>query len=389
MSQGQYVFTQLCSFLPKRIFDCLVDKYEGNKWVKSFTCWHHLLVMVFGQLSNRKSMRDLIVTLNAHRSKFYRLGLGKSVTRSNLSKANEVREAMIFKEYADRLIDIARRKRDGLKEFFVKNKVFAFDSTTISLCLSVYWWTKLHHSKGGVKAHTLYDVKTDVPAFVIVTDASVHDSQVMGDIPYEADAIYIFDRAYMDTAQLYAIALQKAFFVVREKHKMKFDIIEDKHYDNPATGIMADQIVRFSGSKTKNKYPETIRRVIYYDSIGNRTFVFYTNNTNLSAEDIAELYKNRWSVELFFKWLKQHLHVKEFYGTSENAVNIQIYSAIITYCLVAIVGSELHLKMSTYELLRIIGVSLFDKTPLRELLKDEPAEDDNGNDQQLWLEFED
>ena len=293
MSQGQYVFTQLCSFLPKRIFDCLVDKYEGNKWVKSFTCWHHLLVMVFGQLSNRKSMRDLIVTLNAHRSKFYRLGLGKSVTRSNLSKANEVREARIFKEYADRLIDLARRKRDGLKEFFVKNKVFAFDSTTISLCLSVYWWTKLHHSKGGVKAHTLYDVKTDVPAFVIVTDANVHDSQVMGDIPYEADAIYIFDRAYMDTGQL------------------------------------------------------------------------------------------------FFKWLKQHLHVKEFYGTSENAVNIQIYSAIITYCLVAIVGSELHLKMSTYELLRIVGVSLFDKTSLRELLKDEPVEDDNGNDQQLWLEFED
>ena len=150
MSQGQYVFTQLCSFLPKRIFDCLVDKYDGNKWVKSFTCWHHLLVMVFGQLSNRKSMRDLIVTLNAHRSKFYRLGLGRSVTRSNLSKANEVREARIFKEYADRLIDIASRKRDGLKEFFVKNKVFAFDSTTISLCLSVYWWTKLHHSKGGV-----------------------------------------------------------------------------------------------------------------------------------------------------------------------------------------------------------------------------------------------
>ena len=389
MSQGQYVFTQLCSFLPKRVFDCLVDKYEGNKWVISFTCWHHLLIMVFGQLSNRKSMRDLIVTLNAHRSKFYRLGLGKSVTRSNLSKANEVREARIFKEYADRLIDIARRKRDGLKEFFVKNKVFAFDSTTISLCLSVYWWTKLHHSKGGVKAHTLYDVKTDVPAFVIITDASIHDSKVMGEIPYEADAIYIFDRAYMDTAQLYAIALLKAFFVVREKHRMKFEITEDKQYNNPATGIMADQIVRFTGAKTKKKYPETIRRVVYYDCIGNRTFVFYTNNTDLSAEDIAELYKNRWSVELFFKWLKQHLHIKEFYGTNENAVNIQIYSAIITYCLVAIVSSELNLKMSTYEVLRIVGVSLFDKTSLKELLKDEPVEDANGNDQQLWLEFED
>ena len=352
MSQGQYVFTQLCSFLPKRVFDCLVDKYDGNKWLKSFTCWHHLLVMVFGQLSNRKSMRDLIVTLNAHRSKFYRLGFGKSVTRSNLSKANEVREVRIFKEYADRLIEIARRKRDGLKEFFVKNKVFAFDSTTISLCLSVYWWTKLHHSKGGVKAHTLYDVKTDVPAFLIVTDASIHDSKVMGKVPYEADAIYIFD-------------------------------------DNPATGIMADQTIRFTGCRTKKKYPKAIRRVVYYDSIGNRTFVFYTNNMELSAEDIAELYRNRWSVELFFKWLKQHLHVKEFYGTSENAVNIQIYSAIIAYCLVAIVASELKLEMSTYDVLRIVGVSLFDKTPLRELLNNEfLAHDDEGN-QQLWLEFED
>jgi hypothetical protein len=334
-------------------------------------------------------MRDLIVTLNAHRSKFYRLGFGKSVTRSNLSKVNEVREVKIFKEYADRLIDIARRKRDGLKEFFVSNKVFAFDSTTISLCLSVYWWTKLHHSKGGVKAHTLYDVKTDVPAFVIVTDASVHDSRVMGEIPYEADAIYIFDRAYMDTAQIFAIAMLKAFFVVREKHKMKFRIIEDKQYNNPLTGIMADQIVKFTGPKTKKNYPETIRRVVYYDSIGNRTFVFYTNNMELTAEDIAELYKNRWSVELFFKWLKQHLHIKEFYGTSENAVSIQIYSAIIAYCLVAIVGSELKLKMSTYDVLRIIGVSLFDKTPLRELLNDESAENIKDSDLQLWLEFED
>ena len=383
------MFTQLCCFLPKRIFDCLVDKYEGNKWVKSFTCWHHLLVMVFAQLSNRNSMRDLIVTLNAHRSKFYRLGFGKSVTRSNLSKANEVREVKIFKDYADRLIGIARRKRDGLKEFFVENKVFAFDSTTISLCLSVFWWTKLHHSKGGVKAHTLYDVKTDVPAFLIVTDASVHDSKVMGEIPYEADAIYIFDRAYMDTKQLYAIALLKAFFVVREKHKMKFKVIEDKQYNNPATGIMADQIVKFSGTRTRKKYPDTIRRVVYYDSIGNRTFVFYTNNMDLKAEGIAKLYKNRWSVELFFKWLKQHLRIKEFYGTSENAVNIQIYSAIIAYCLVAIVTSEMKLKMSTYDVLRIVGVSLFDKTPLRELLTDEPVEVADKNDQQLCLEFED
>jgi IS4 transposase len=187
-------------------------------------------------------------------------------------------------------------------------------------------------------------------------------------VPYEADAIYIFDHAYMDTKQLNAIALLKAFFVVREKRKMKFCIVEDKQYNNPATGIMADQVIKFTGSRTKKKYPKAIRRVVYYDSIGNRTFVFYTNNTDLSAEDIAELYRDRWSVELFFKWLKQHLHVKEFYGTSENAVSIQIYSAIIAYCLVAMVSRELKLEMSTYDVLRIVGVSLFDKTPLRELL---------------------
>lgn len=201
--------------------------------------------------------------------------------------------------------------------------------------------------------------------------------------------IYIFDRAYMDTGQLYTIALLKAFFVVREKQKMRFKIIEDKQYNNPATGIMADLIVKFTGPKTKKKYPELIRRVVYYDSIGNRTFIFYTNNMDLTAEDIAELYKNRWSVELFFKWLKQHLHIKEFYGTSENAVNIQVYTAIIAYCLVAIVGSELKLKMSNYDVLRVVGVSLFDKTPLKELLKDEPIEDPEKLDKQLWLDFED
>ena len=175
----------------------------------------------------------------------------------------------------------------------------------------------------------------------------------------------------------------------REKHKMKFCIVEDKQYNNPATGIMADQVIKFTGSRTKKKYPKAIRRVVYYDSIGNRTFVFYTNNMDLNAEDIAELYKNRWSVELFFKWLKQHLHIKEFYGTSENAVNIQIYSAIIAYCLVAIVASELKLEMSTYDVLRIVGVSLFDKTPLRRLLNNEHEVHVNEKDQQLWLEFED
>jgi hypothetical protein len=318
------------------------------------------------------------------------LGFGKSVTRSNLSKANEVREVRIFQEFADRMVAISRKKRDGIKDFFISNKVYAFDSSTISLCLSVYWWTKLHHGKGGVKLHELYDVKTDIPAFSIVTDASLHDSKVMDLIPYEKDSFYIFDRAYMVTEMLYLIHKAKAFFVVREKHRMVFKVVEDKSYNNPVTGVMADQIIKFTGNKTKNNYPEELRRVVFYDKEGNRTFVFYTNNTDVTAEEVALLYKYRWRCELFFKWLKQHLRVKEFYGTSENAVKIQIYAAIIAYCLVAIVQSELKLKMDTYDLLRILNVSLLTRMPLEDLLIEaSKAEDDDKHYVQLTLDFKD
>ena len=390
MNQGKYIFSQLTQFLPKRVFDCLVDKYDGNKYVKSFTCWNHLLVMIFGQLCNRDGLRDLIVTLAPFKSSFHHLGFGKSVTRSNLSKANEMREVRIFQEFAERTASIARQKRDGIKDFFIANKVYAFDSSTISLCLSVFWWTKLHHGKGGVKLHELYDVKTDIPAFSIITDASLHDSQVMDQIPYEKDSFYIFDRAYMDTKMLYLIHKREAFFVVREKHKMVFDVVEDKGYDNPATGVMADQIIRFRGNKTKKHYPETLRRVIFYDKEGNRTFVFYTNATAITAEEVALLYKYRWRCELFFKWLKQHLRVKEFYGTSENAVKIQIYAAIIAYCLVAIVQRDMKLEMDTYDVLRILNVSLLTKIPLVDLLtKASIAEEEDKRCVQLKLEFKD
>ncbi len=388
MNQGRYIFSQVCEFLPKRVFDRLVDKFEGNKYVKSFTCWNHLLVLIFGQLSNRDGLRDLIVTLAPFRSAFHHLGFGKSVTRSNLSKANEIREVRIFQEFADRMVAIARKKRDGIKDFFISNNVYAFDSSTISLCLSVYWWTKLHHGKGGVKLHELYDVKTDIPAFSIVTDASLHDSKVMDQIPYEKYSFYIFDRAYMVTEMLYHIHKAGAFFVVREKHKMVFKVVEDKNYNNPETGVMADQIIKFAGNKTKKNYPEVLRRVVFYDKDSNRTFVFYTNNTEVTAEEVALLYKFRWRCELFFKWLKQHLRVKEFYGTSENAVKIQIYTAIIAYCLVAIIQSELKLNMDTYDVLRILNVSLLTKMPLVDLLtKTSLVEVEDKRYVQLQLEF--
>jgi hypothetical protein len=389
MHQGRYVFTQLVDFLPRKHFEWLVTKYEGNKYVKSFSCWNHLLVLLFGQLSNREGLRDLIVTLTPFKFAFHHLGFGKSVTRSNLSKANEVREVRIFQEFADRMVAIARQKRDGVKDFFISNKVYAFDSSTISLCLSVYWWTKLHHGKGGVKLHELYDVKADIPAFSVITDASLHDSKVMDQIPYEKDSFYIFDRAYMVTKMLYLVEAKDAFFVVREKHKMLFEVVLDKNYNNPETGVMADQIIKFKGHKTKKQYPKELRRIVFYDKEGNRTFVFYTNNFNITAEQVALLYKYRWRVELFFKWLKQHLRVKEFYGTTENAVKIQIYAAITAYCLVVIVQEELKLEMDTYDVLRILNTSLFTKMPLIDLLDSRASlEVEDEKYVQLELKFE-
>jgi hypothetical protein len=389
MHQGRYVFTQLVDFLPRKHFEWLVTKYEGNKYVKSFSCWNHLLVLLFGQLSNREGLRDLIVTLTPFKFAFHHLGFGKSVTRSNLSKANEVREVRIFQEFADRMVAIARQKRDGVKDFFISNKVYAFDSSTISLCLSVYWWTKLHHGKGGVKLHELYDVKADIPAFSVITDASLHDSKVMDQIPYEKDSFYIFDRAYMVTKMLYLVEAKDAFFVVREKHKMLFEVVLDKNYNNPETGVMADQIIKFKGHKTKKQYPKELRRIVFYDKEGNRTFVFYTNNFNITAEQVALLYKYRWRVELFFKWLKQHLRVKEFYGTTENAVKIQIYAAITAYCLVVIVQEELKLEMDTYDVLRILNTSLLTKMPLIDLLDSRASlEVEDEKYVQLELKFE-
>lgn len=368
MNQGRYIFSQLCDFLPVDFFKWLVKKYEGNKYVKSFTCWNHLLVLLFGQLSNREGLRDLVVTLAPHKRAFHHLGFGKSVTRSNLSKANEVRDVRIFREFANRMIAIAREERAGVKDFFLSNKVYAFDSTTISLCLSVFWWTRLHHGRGGVKMHTLYDVTTDIPSFVIITDASVHDSKVMDQIPYQSDSFYIFDRAYVATEHLFQIEMSEAYFVVREKSKILYKVLEDKHCSNPDTGVMADQIIVFTGNKTKKQYPRELRRVVFYDSENNRTLVFYSNNFKVSAEQIALLYKYRWRVELFFKWMKQHLRIKEFYGTSENAVQIQIYAALTAYCLVAIVEHEMQLDMDTYDVLRILSTSLLTRMPLRDLL---------------------
>ena len=365
MNQGKYVFAQIVEFLPQRVFDRIVAKYNGNKYVRHFSCWNQLLCMLFGQLTNRDSLRDLIVALDAHSSKAYHLGFGKSISRSNLAKANETRNSKIFEEFANHLISIARRTRTN-EDFEIKGKVYAFDSSTIDLCLNVFWWAKFRKAKGGIKLHTLFEITTQIPAFVHITPATVNDVNAMDYLIYEADAFYIFDRGYVDYTRLYKITVHSAYFVIRAKSNIKFQRMYSLKIDK-STGVLCDQIGKLTGFYVSKEYPEKLRRVKFYDDETKRTFVFITNNFELTSNQIALLYKNRWQVELFFKWIKQHLKVKSFWGTSENAVRIQIYTAIITYCLVAIVGCELNLERSTYETLQIVGISLLDKTPVNEL----------------------
>jgi len=365
MNQGKYVFSQLTGYLPQRVFDGFVKKHDGNRYVKHFTCWNQLLCMLFGQLTNRESLRDLIVALDAHSGKSYYLGLGKSVTRSNFAKANEVRNSKIFEDFAYHLIAIARELHSS-DDFKIKGNIYAFDSSTIDLCLNVFWWAKFRKAKGGIKLHTLYDVNTQIPAFLHITPANVHDVKAMDELVYEAGAHYIFDRAYLDYTRLYKIERCSAYFVVRAKSNTKFRRMYSNKVDK-LTGIRCDQIGKLSGFYTSQEYPEKLRRVKYYDKESNRTFVFLTNNMKVTAEEVALLYKKRWQVELFFKWVKQHLKIKSFWGTSENAVKIQIYCAISAYCLVSIVADKLKLKRSTYEILQVLGISLLDKAPINEL----------------------
>lgn len=366
MNNGRYVFSQLTDFLPQRIFDKFVFQYSGNKYVRHFTCWNQLLCMIFGQLSNRDSLRDLIVAIQAHNSKVYHLGFGKSVTRSNLAKANEKRNCKIFENYAYHLIGMAQRKLANT-DFEIQGKVYAFDSSTIDLCLSVFWWANFRKTKGGIKLHTLYDITTQIPAYVHITPASVHDVNAMDSIVYQSGAYYIFDRGYVDFKRLYRITTLSAFFVIRAKSNLSFKRMYSNKVDRKS-GLIYDQIGKLSGHYVAQNYPDKIRRVKFYDADSNRHFIYLTNNMELTAEQVVLLYKNRWQVELFFKWIKQHLKVKAFWGTSENAVRIQIYCAIIAYCLVAMIRKELKTEHSTYEILQIIGISLLDKTPINELL---------------------
>ena len=365
MYQDKFVFSQLASFLNRSKFNRLAAKYDGDKYVKHLTCWNQLLALMFGQLSNRESLRDLIVALEAHQSKCFHLGMGrKPIAKTTLSTANRNRDYRIFEEFAFYMMKLAREKRAS-DIFKLGGKVYAFDSTTIPLCLSVFWWARFRKNKGGIKTHVLYDLEAQVPAFYHITTASVYDSRVMQEIPYETDAYYIFDRGYNNFKELYRIQRMESFFVVRAKTNLQYRCIKWKR--RMPKNILTDAEIELTVYKSGKDYPEHLCLVRHYDEEQGREFMFLTNAMELTAQQIADLYKNRWQIELFFKWLKQHLKIKKFWGINENAVRIQISAAITAYCLVAIVQHDMKLKRSTYEVLQILSISLTDKTPLREL----------------------
>ena len=298
MNKGKYVFSQLLDFLDKDVFLRISNKYNGNRYVKFFTCWNQLAVMMFGQLSNRESLRDLVLATQAHASKAFHLGFGKHVSKS-------------------------------IEIFKLGGKVYAFDSTTIDLCLSVFEWALFRKKKGGIKIHTLYDVETQIPTFFHITPARQHDTRAMDVIPYEENSFYIFDRAYNDFARLFTINGVGAYFVVRGRKNNDFRPMKWKR--RMPAGVLSDAIGYMDGQLTMSKYPEKIRRIIYLDSESGKKFIFFTNALDISSLKVPELYHNRWQIELFFKWLKQHLKIKKFWGETENAVRIQIYTAITAY----------------------------------------------------------
>lgn len=387
MNKGKYVFAQLMSLVHPEEFARCVETYNGNYRVRNFSCWHQFLSLSFGQLTHRESLRDLVLCLQAHQSKLYHLGLSKGISRSTLADANEQRDWRIYADLAQILIQRARFLYAGavLEEVDLDNTIYALDSTTIDLCLEVFWWAKFRKHKAAIKLHTLFDVRCQIPCFIHITDGLSHDVNVLDILEFEAEAFYVMDRGYLDWARLYYIHEAKAFFVTRGKANMAFVRVYSHPVDK-SCGLRCDQTIRLKNHYASKDYPAHFRRIKFYDKEQDRTFVFLTNNFDADAAQIAMLYKYRWQIELFFKWIKQHLRIKVFWGESSNAVKTQIWIAVCTYVLVAILKKELEISISMNEMLQILSVSAFDKTPVNQLFtKPINKNDDPDSHNQLIL----
>lgn len=369
MNQGKYVFAQLNSLVVSYEFDKCVSRYQGDYKIRGFSCWCQFLCMMFGQLTHRESIRDIATCLKAHQNKVYHLGIKQAISHSTITRANESRNWRIYADFAGYLISLVRPLYVTDNDFVLDldNTVYALDSTTIDLCLSVFPWATFRTNKAAVKLHTLMDLRGNIPVFIDITEGTTHDVNTLDLIDFEPGAFYVMDKAYTDFARLYEIELYRAFFVIRAKDNLKFSHSCSRKVDK-TEGLKCDQIIKLSGIKTSRLYPGKLRRIKYYDAENDLLLVFLTNNFNISALDVCLLYKNRWQIELFFKWIKQHLRIKTFWGNSPNAVKTQIWIAVCTYLLVAYAKKEIRSDLSLYEITQILGVSVFDKTPIIELL---------------------
>jgi len=364
MNVGQTVFSQLMEFVPMYEFRKCVDRYQGHYKVKSFSCWDQFLCMAFAQLTYRESLRDIEACLRAHQPKLYHMGFRSTMARNTLANANAVRDWRIFSDFAQVLIGIARPLYAGEELGFQFDKaVYALDSTVIDLCLVLYPWATFRKRKAAIKLHTLLDVRARIPSIIIITPGKVHDVNILDGFPFEPGSLYVMDRGYVDFRRLHYIQEASAFFVTRAKTNFRFRRVSAQPSDK-STGILCDQTIALTGYYAQKNYPEKLRRIRYFDAGTQKEFVFITNNLVLPAIVIAKIYKSRWHVELFFKWIKQHLRIKAFYGTTENAVKTQIWIAICVYVLVAIVKKRLNLPQSLYNILQVLSVTLFEKTPV-------------------------
>jgi hypothetical protein len=368
MNFGKSIFSQLMDFLPAYEFRQCVERYQGNYKLKSFSCWDQFLCMAFAQLTYRESLRDIEACLRAQQTKLYHLGIRGQVSRNTLAHANSVRDWRIYADFAQVLITRARALyADDNFGVELAQTVYALDATTIDLCLALFPWAEFRKHKGAVKLHTLLDLRGNIPTVVIITHGKVHEVNILDQLSFEAGAFYVMDRGYLDFARLYKLHLASAFFVTRAKKRFDFQ----RRYSQPvnrATGVICDQIVTLVNPVPRKGYPEKLRRIRYLDVQTQKRLVFLTNNFSLPPLTIAQLYRSRWQVELFFKWIKQHLRIKKFYGTSMNALKTQIWIAISVYVLVAIVKKELQLEGSLYRMLQICSVSIFEKTPILQAL---------------------
>jgi hypothetical protein len=364
MYTGQFLFAQLMAFLPKRDFHCCVRKYRGNYRTRKFSCLDQFLCMAFAQLTYRASLRDIEICLNSLKPKLYHVGIRGNIARNTLAKANQNRDWRIYADFAAILIARARKLYAGDSlSIELEQTVYAFDSTTIDLCLALFPWARFRKRKGAIKLHTLIDLRGNIPCFVHISSGKMHDVKALDHLPLEPGAFYIMDRGYIDFARLYVFQEHMAFFVTRAKKNLQCRCRAQRPV-NTNTGLRCDQTIVLTGSKTRTEYPVPLRRVKYVDPATGKRLVFLTNNFVLDALTIAQLYKYRWQVELFFKWIKQHLRIKAFYGNSENAVKTQIWIAISVYVLVAIVKKELKLDRTMNEILQVLSLALFEKTQL-------------------------